>query len=162
VTVRAQIAVVGSGDAEATELDAAFAVGRELARHNVVVVTGGHGGVMEAASRGAREGGGLTLGILPGVAREDANAFVDVAVPTGMGELRNGFVVRAADAVIAVGGEFGTLTELAFALKLGKPVIGLDTWELARAGQPVEAIVRVSDPVQAVERALALATSSAL
>jgi uncharacterized protein (TIGR00725 family) len=113
---------------------------------------------MEAACRGARAEGGTTLGILPGADRADANPFVDVAVPTGMGEARNALVVRAADAIVAVAGEFGTLSEIALALRLDKPVVGLWTWELARAGgRAVDAIVRVDDPDDAAERAVALA-----
>jgi uncharacterized protein (TIGR00725 family) len=151
------VAVVGGGvpDADADEL--AEAVGRELARRGAALVCGGLGGVMEAACRGAKDGGGTTVGILPGEDRSAANEFVDVAVPTGMGEARNALVVRSADAVIAIGGEFGTLSEIALALKTGKPVVGLGTWELAKAGRPVEAIARVSDAPEAVEQALRLA-----
>jgi len=93
-------------------------------------VTGGLGGVMEAACRGARAGGATTLGILPGGDRAAANAFVDIALATGIGELRNGLVVRCADVVIAVGGEYGTLSEIALALKAAKPVAGLRSWEI--------------------------------
>ena len=125
------VAVVGAGgDAAAELLALAEAVGTELARRGAVVVTGGLGGVMEAACRGARAAGGTTLGILPGPDRIAANPFVDVAVATGMGELRNGLVVRCADAVVAVGGEYGTLSEIALALKAGKPVVGLATWQI--------------------------------
>ena len=106
-----------------------------------VLVCGGLGGVMAAACRGARAEGGLTVGILPGPDRAAANAFVDVAVPTGMGEARNAVVVRCADAVVAVGGEFGTLSEIAPALQAGTPVVGIGTWELAKAGTVVDAVV---------------------
>lgn len=109
---------------------------------------------MEAACRGAREAGGTTVGILPGLDRAAANPYVDVALPTGLGEARNALVVRGADAVIAVGGEFGTLSEIAFALRIGTPVIGLDTWQLAKRGGPVEAIVRASSAAEAVSLAL--------
>lgn len=122
-----------------------------------MLVCGGLGGAMEAACRGARESGGTTIGILPGTDRAAANAYVDVAIATGLGEARNTLVVRAADAVIAVAGEFGTLSEIAFALKVGKPVVGIATWELARGGTAVEAIERARDPAEAVERALELA-----
>jgi uncharacterized protein (TIGR00725 family) len=105
-------------------------VGRLLAQAGAVVVTGGLGGVMEAASKGAREAGGTTLGLLPGADRREANAWLSVAVPTGMGEMRNALVVRSADGVIAVGGEWGTLSEIAFARKTGKPVVGLGSWDL--------------------------------
>jgi uncharacterized protein (TIGR00725 family) len=151
------VSVIGPGEADPAALDAAEQVGRELAQRGAIVVCGGRGGVMEAACRGARAGGGTTVGILPDPDRTHANAYLDVALPTGMGELRNGLVARAGDAVIAVGGEFGTLSEIAFALKLGRPVVGLRTWELARAGQPVDAIVAVATPAEAVTRALELA-----
>jgi uncharacterized protein (TIGR00725 family) len=105
-------------------------VGRLVAERGAVLVCGGRGGAMEAACRGAKQAGGLTVGILPGSDRSDANPYVDVALPTGLGEARNALVVRAADAVIAIGGGYGTLSEIALALKAGKPVIGLDTWEI--------------------------------
>jgi uncharacterized protein (TIGR00725 family) len=125
------VAVVGAGGPTTPEvLAAAEAVGAHLSRGGAVVVTGGLGGVMEAACRGARAAGGTTLGILPGADRADANPFVDVAVATGMGELRNGLVVRCADALVAVGGEYGTLSEIALALKAGRPVAGIGTWEI--------------------------------
>jgi uncharacterized protein (TIGR00725 family) len=149
--------VVGGGEADADTCRTAEAVGRGLARRGAVVVCGGLGGVMEAACRGAKAEGGTTVGILPGLHRADANAFVDVALPTGLGEARNALVVRAADALVAVAGEFGTLSEIALALRLGTPVVGVDTWELGRAGRPVEAIVRVEDPDEAAARAVELA-----
>jgi uncharacterized protein (TIGR00725 family) len=144
------VAVVGPGEATATESDAAEAVGRALAQAGAVVVTGGLGGVMEAACRGARDAGGLTVGILPGPDRSAANAAVTVALATGLGELRNGLVIRSADAVVAVGGAYGTLSEVALALKTGVPVVGLNTWE-------IEGIEPADAPAEAVERALALA-----
>src|SRR5947199_6088493 len=122
------IAVVGPGEATADELQAAEDVGARLAAAGSVVVTGGLGGVMEAASRGARSKRGMTVGLLPGSDRRAANGWVEVALPTGMGELRNGLIVRAADAVVAIGGGAGTLSEIALALKLGKRVVGLGTW----------------------------------
>jgi len=121
----------------------AEAVGRELAARGAVVVCGGLGGVMEAACRGAKKAGGLTVGILPGTDRAAANAFVDVAVPTGLGEARNALVVRAADALIAVGVGYGTLSEIALALKAGKRVVGLDSWD-------IEGILAAADPQAAV------------
>jgi uncharacterized protein (TIGR00725 family) len=136
------------------DLEAAERVGRALAARGAVVVCGGRGGVMEAACRGAKEGGGTTVGILPGLDRADANPYVDVAVPTGLGEARNALVVRATDALIAVGGEWGTLSEIALAKRAGKRVVGLGTWELSRAGQPVDGIIATGDPEEAVELAL--------
>jgi uncharacterized protein (TIGR00725 family) len=153
--MRAYVAVVGAGRASPEEVAAAEEVGRRLAEGGAVVVCGGLGGVMEAACRGARSAEGTTVGILPGTRREDANRYVDVAIPTGLGELRNGLVVRAADALIAVGGEFGTLSEIALALKARKPVFALGGWELSRAGEAVDDIVRAASPDDAVTRALA-------
>jgi uncharacterized protein (TIGR00725 family) len=144
------VAVVGAGgpDVASEVLADAEAVGAELARRGVVLVCGGLGGVMEAACRGARGRDGTTLGILPGSSRADANAWVSVAVATGLGELRNGLVVRAADAVVAIGGEYGTLSEIALALKAGKRVVGLRSWEIAGmlpAGGPAEAVALALD-----------------
>src|SRR2546421_592748 len=151
----AYVAVVGAGRVTADEERTAREVGRGLAAAGAVVVCGGLGGVMEATCRGAKGGGGTTVGILPGTARADANPFVDVAIPTGLGELRNGLVVRAADGLVAVGGEFGTLSEIALALKTGKPVVALGGWELARDGEPVDAIARATSAEDAVARVLA-------
>jgi hypothetical protein len=139
------IAVVGPGEASAAELASAEEIGAGLAARGAVVVTGGLGGVMEAACRGARSRHGHTLGILPGDDREAANGWVEIAVATGMGELRNGLVVRASDALVAVGGGHGTLSEVALALKLGRPVIGLGTWA-------VHGVDEVTTPNEAVER----------
>jgi uncharacterized protein (TIGR00725 family) len=154
---RVYVAVSGGGDAGAEACRLAEEVGGELARRGAVVLTGGLGGAMEAACRGAKAEGGMTVGILPSEDRADANDWVDVAVPTGLGEGRNALLVRAADAVIAVAGEFGTLSEIALALRLGRPVVGLDTWELMRGGRPVEAIVVAATPAQAAEQAVELA-----
>jgi uncharacterized protein (TIGR00725 family) len=156
---RPYVAVVGGGEAGADALAMAEDVGRHLAQRGAVVLCGGLGGVMEAACRGAKAEGGTTVGILPGGDRHQANDYVDVAIATGMGEARNALVVRAADVLIAVDGEFGTLSEIALALRTGTPVVGIATWELAIGGQTVDAILRVHDPVAAVEAALALAQS---
>src|SRR4051794_41645128 len=153
---RAWIAIVGPGSAESPELEAAEEAGAAVAEAGAGVVCGGLGGVMEAACRGARSRGGLTLGLLPGLDREAANGWVVVAVPTGLGEARNALVVRAADAVVAVGGGWGTLSEIALALKAGIPVIGLGTWEVARGGMLVEGVVSAADPRGAVAEALRL------
>jgi uncharacterized protein (TIGR00725 family) len=132
-------------------VSAAEAVGGELARAGAVLVCGGLGGVMEAACRGAHEAGGRTVGILPGADRAAANRFVDVAIPTGLGEARNALVVRSADALVAVGGGYGTLSEIALALKAGKPVVGLNSWD-------IEGIDGAATPQQAVAAALAALT----
>jgi uncharacterized protein (TIGR00725 family) len=126
---------------------AAESVGRELAARGAVIVCGGLGGAMEAACRGAKGAGGTTLGLLPGLDRRDANPYVDVAVPTGLGEARNALVVRAADALIAVGGGYGTLSEIGLALRTGKRVVGLGTWE-------IDGIEPASSPEGAVEAVL--------
>ena len=142
-------------------MEAAEAVGRGLAERGAVVVCGGLGGVMEGACRGARAAGGRTVGILPGQDRGAANPFVDVAIPTGLGEARNALVVRAADALVAIGGSWGTLSEIALACKAGKRVVGLGTWELARAGAPADGVERAAGPAEAVELALERASRSA-
>ncbi len=152
------IAVIGGGG-QLSESDRhrAEAVGRAVAEAGAVLVCGGLDGVMEAACRGAQAGGGLTVGILPGRHRTDANPHVDIAIPTGLGEARNALVVRAADAVVAIAGEYGTLSEIALALKAGIPVVGIDTWELSRSGVADDAVVRAIDPAQAVDQAVTLA-----
>jgi uncharacterized protein (TIGR00725 family) len=156
--VTAYIAVVGAGDAldGSPEAEAAEAVGRALAEAGAVVVCGGLGGVMAAACRGASGAGGTTVGILPGSSRDDANPWLTVALPTGLGEARNALVVRAVDVLVAVGGGYGTLSEIGLALRTGTPVVGLGTWELARGGEPDRGVDRVSSPEEAVRRALDL------
>ncbi|HET7489498.1 MAG TPA: TIGR00725 family protein [Acidimicrobiales bacterium] len=124
------VAVVGPADADADAEALAEGVGSALGAAGAVLVCGGLGGAMAAACRGAKEAGGTTVGLLPGSDRMAANPWVDVAVATGLGEARNALVVRAADAVIAVGGGYGTLSEIALALKVGRPVIGLATWAI--------------------------------
>jgi uncharacterized protein (TIGR00725 family) len=153
---RAWIAVVGPGTATTDELSLAEDAGAEVAAAGCGLVCGGLGGVMEAACRGARSRGGQTLGLLPGLDREAANGWVIVAVPTGLGEARNALVVRAADAVVAIGGGWGTLSEIALALKTGVPVVGVGTWEVARDGRPVPGIVTAAGAREAVELALSL------
>jgi uncharacterized protein (TIGR00725 family) len=112
---------------------------------------------MEAACQGAKAAGGTTIGILPGNDRHKANPYVDVSIATGLGEARNAIVVRAADAVVAIGGGYGTLSEIGLALKMGRPVVGLGTWELRQTGQPVDAVVPAETAIQAVDLALNLA-----
>jgi uncharacterized protein (TIGR00725 family) len=152
------VAVVGGGMCSSEEAALAEAVGRGLAEAGATLICGGLGGIMAAACRGARAAGGLTIGVLPGANATDANPYVDVPVVTGLGEARNVIIVRTAMAVIAVGGEFGTLSEIAFALKLGRPVIGLGTWELAKQGQPSGAIVKAGTAEEAVLLALGAIT----
>jgi uncharacterized protein (TIGR00725 family) len=144
----AYVAVAGPGDAGEGELAVAEEVGAGLAAGGAVVVTGGLGGVMEAACRGARSRLGVTVGLLPGDDRSAANGWVSVAIPTGLGELRNGLIVRASDAVVAIGGGPGTLSEIALALRAGRGVVGLGTWEVpgvAPAGSAAEAVTLALD-----------------
>ena len=151
------IAVIGASQCSKEIAQIAEDVGRELAKRGVTLVCGGLGGVMEAACRGAKMEGGTTIGILPGTSRHEANPYVDIPIVTGMGEARNIIVVRSAQAAIAVSGEYGTLSEIAYALKLGIPVIGLGTWQLAKEGREVRDIVVAETPKEAVEKAIALA-----
>jgi uncharacterized protein (TIGR00725 family) len=147
---RPYVAVVGAGDATPEQEQAAEAVGGGLAGAGAIVVNGGRGGVMAAASRGAQQAGGTVVGLLPGSDRAAANEWVTIALPTGLGELRNGLVVRAADVVVAVGGAYGTLSEIALALAAGVPVLGLASW-------PIDGVEPVDSASQAVRRAIELA-----
>lgn len=122
-----QIGVIGSGEAKGRLYGLAEEVGKEVARHGAVLLCGGLGGVMEAACKGVKEEGGTAVGILPGHDRHAANRYVDIAIPTAMGHARNAIIACSADVLIAVGGEMGTLSEVALGLKMGKPVIVLDT-----------------------------------
>ncbi|MGH9461439.1 MAG: TIGR00725 family protein [Vicinamibacteria bacterium] len=140
---RVHVAVVGAGACGEDVARQAEGVGRAVARAGAVLVCGGLGGVMEAAARGARREGGFTLGLLPGVDKEAANEFIDCAVATGLGHFRNFLIAQTADALVAVAGQYGTLSEVAMALNLGKPVVGLGSWEIEgvlRAGSPEEAV----------------------
>jgi uncharacterized protein (TIGR00725 family) len=151
------VAVCGGSDAAPDAEASAETIGRFLARAGAVVLCGGGAGVMEAVARGAAAEGGLSVGILPGSGRDQANRRLAVSLPTGIGEMRNALVVRAADALIAVAGEFGTLSEIALALKAGVPVVGLNTWGLVKDGAEIDAFVTVHTPEEAVEQALRLA-----
>lgn len=142
------IGVIGAGRASAAGREAAMEVGRLIARGGAALVCGGLGGVMEAAARGCREEGGTVIGILPGGDPGQANPFVTYPVATNMGHARNMIIVHTARALIAVEGEYGTLSEIAIALKLGRPVIALDSWAA------IEGVERASTPRQAVERAI--------
>jgi hypothetical protein len=151
------IGVIGGSSATPEEAALAEEVGRALAENGAVLICGGRGGVMEAACRGARETGGMTIGILPGTDRSEANPYVELAIPTGIGYARNTIITRSAEAVIAIAGSFGTLSEIAFSLDFGRPVVGLRTWKVERAGHPAAPIVYTDDPQKAVREALALA-----
>jgi len=151
------IAVIGGGKCTAQEAALAETVGRELAKRGAVLVCGGLTGVMEAACRGAAIESGVTVGILPTESPTDANPYVQIPIATGAGYARNVAVVRSAQAVIAIGGDYGTLTEIGFALKGGIPVVGLRTWSLYKNGEEDKSIVKADDAVDAVEKAMALA-----
>ncbi|MCS6843042.1 MAG: TIGR00725 family protein [Caldilineales bacterium] len=154
-----RVAVIGGGVCSPEEEAIAEAVGRGLARAGAVVLTGGRGGVMAAASRGAAEAGGLTVGILPGDEASQANPWVRLPIVTGLGEARNAVLMRTAQAVIAIGGEYGTLSEIAFALKFRRPVVGLHTWYgVDKDGVPLP-IHRADTPAEAVALALRLAAA---
>ncbi len=150
------IGIIGGARPTKEEIATAEAVGRAVGRAGAALVCGGLGGVMEAACRGAKSAGGLTIGILPGVDRREANAYVDIPIVTGMRCARNVIITRTAQAVIAVGGSYGTLSEIAFALSFGAPVVGVGTWQVEREGHPPAPIVYADTPEDAVERALAL------
>jgi len=154
--VAVHVAVVGSGEPGTAHDQAAEIVGRQVAEAGAVLVCGGLGGVMEAACRGAALAGGLTVGLLPGHDRAAANQWVRAVVPTGLGEMRNCLIVQSADVLIAVGGEYGTLSEVAFALKLGRPVVGVSTWSLTRPDGTSDHGIVVVDAESAVATALGL------
>ena len=141
------IGVIGEGRCSPAVAAVAERVGAAIAQAGAVLVCGGLGGVMEAAARGAARAGGLVIGVVPGGDRAEANRWVTIPIATGLGEARNVIVVRAADAVIAIGGEWGTLSEIALARKTGKPVIGLGSWELI-------GVLAVTTPAEAVAAAL--------
>jgi len=147
--MRARIlAVIGAGHCDAATAERAREVGRRLAERGCVLLTGGLGGVMEAASRGAAEAGGLVLAVLPGADPSTANPHVALAVASGMGDARNAILANTAEAFVAIAGEHGTLSEIAFALKRGKRVVSLGSWE-------VDPAVRVArSPEEAVSLAL--------
>jgi uncharacterized protein (TIGR00725 family) len=146
----ARIGIIGAGDCTSEGYEAAFEIGKRVAERGAILVCGGLGGVMEAGAKGAVEAGGLTVGILPGVSADEANAFIRIPLPTGMGHARNALVVRASNVLIAVEGGYGTLSEIALALKMGKPVIGWSTWK------GVPGVQYESTPMDAVEAAFRL------
>jgi len=153
------IAVIGGSQCSSQEAEVAESVGRELARQGAILVCGGRGGVMEAACKGASAEGGITIGILPGDSRQAANPYVQIPIVTGIGYARNVVVVKSAQAVIAIGGNYGTLSEISHALESGIPVIGLNTWSLSRKGQPDNSIIPAQDAAEAVDKALNLAAN---
>lgn len=150
------IAVIGGSDVSPQVAELAEDVGREIARQGAMLVCGGLGGVMEAACRGASSEGGLTIGILPGDNRQAANPYVQIPIVTGLGYARNVAVVKSAQAIIAIDGSYGTLSEIGHALQSGIPVIGLNTWSLSINGKVDNSIICVDNPKEAVTRAIGL------
>jgi uncharacterized protein (TIGR00725 family) len=150
------IGVIGGGDVPAQITKLAEEVGREIARQGAALVCGGMGGVMEAACKGASAEGGLTIGILPGDNRETANQYVKIPIVTGIGYARNVAVVKSSQAIIAIDGSYGTLTEIGYALQSGIPVIGLKTWSMSINGHEDKKIIRAENPKDAVEKAVEL------
>lgn len=124
------IAVIGGAEADEEYLELAEEVGALIAQRNAILVTGGMGGIMAAASKGAHEAGGLVIGILPTLERESANTYVDIPIATGMHQARNFIIARSCDCAIAIDGKYGTLTEIAYCLMYNVPVVGIDTWQI--------------------------------
>jgi hypothetical protein len=150
------VSVIGGNQCTQEEDRIAEQVGAELATRGVTLICGGLSGVMAAACKGARSAGGTTVGILPGNRREDANPYVDIPIVTTLGEARNVIVACSGQAVIAIAGEYGTLSEIAYALRNGIPVIGLGTWSLLRNnGRPDNSVIVADNAVDAVDMALA-------
>ena len=151
------IAVIGASEPSTEEAGLAEEVGKEIARQDAALICGGLGGVMEAACRGAESEEGITIGILPGNDPDTANPYVQIPIATGIRSARNMIVVRSAKAVIAVGGGYGTLSEIAYALAGNIPAIGLNTWSISRDGKQDDSIDYVQSPSEAVKKALTLA-----
>ena len=149
------VGVIGGSTADAKLFRMAEEVGAELARRGAAIVCGGLTGVMEGVCKGARSQGGLTIGIIPTDEKKDANPYVQIPIVTGMGMARNVMLVKTSDVLIAIGGEFGTLSEIAVALNLGKIVIGLNTWKLEKAhDHAIPNLIQTDDPKKAVDLAL--------
>ncbi len=142
-----KIGVIGASRCSKRIAKIAYQVGKEIAQRKAVLICGGLGGVMEEAARGAKANKGLTVGILPGFSSSDANPYIDIPIITGMDHGRNIIVVRSCDAIIAIGGREGTLSEIAFALKLRIPLIGIETWK-------IEGVIKAKDAKDAVRKAL--------
>jgi len=143
------IGVIGASQCSEQIRDLAEKVGKEIAKKGFILVCGGLGGVMEAAAKGAKEEGGITVGILPGPDPEQANRFIDIKIATNMGHARNMILVHSSHAIIAIGGEYGTLSEIAIALKLGKPLIGLNSWN-------IKGMIQVSNAEEAIQKICSL------
>ena len=150
------ISVIGHSACDERRMALAYEVGKEIASRGHILVCGGLTGVMEEAARGAHDAGGISVGVLPGADRSLANRWLTVAMPTDMGHARNALVALAGDAIIAVCGGYGTLSEIAFGLKMGKPVIGLESWDLGECAQEDLKMVSASSPGEAVDLAESL------
>ncbi len=155
--MKVHIGVLGPNTTTVEQYELGLKVGRKIAKAGAVLFCGGLGGMMEAAAKGAKSAGGQTVGILPGADKTDANEFIDLAIPTDLGAYRNAVLVRSCDAVIAVHGAYGTLSEIAFALRLGVPVVGLHTWSVSKDGQPDPGIHSAGSAEEAVDLAIKLA-----
>ena len=145
------IAIIGAGKCSKKLCDMAADIGKYVAENGGVVLCGGLGGIMEGAARGAKEAGGTTIGIIPSENKADANRFIDYVIPSGFGEARNVLIIRSADAIVALPGKFGTLSEMAFALISGKPIVSVQAWKLG------DEILQVDDHIEAAKLALELA-----
>jgi uncharacterized protein (TIGR00725 family) len=153
------VGVIGASQADRDTMRDAYEVGRLIARKGAALICGGLGGVMEEAARGAKKEGGLTIGVLPGDDLRQANPYIDVPIVTGMGYARNVIIVRSSRAIIAVGGSYGTLSEIAYALNLGVPLVGLGTWDIAKIDARRTGMVMAATPQEAVERVIGVMTS---
>jgi len=145
------IGVIGAGKCAKKLKDEAYAVGQAIAKRGAVLICGGLKGVMEAAAHGAKDAGGVTVGIIPGADKAEANAYCDIVIPTGIGEARNVVVVQASDAVVSLHGKYGTISEMAFSLKLGRPLVSLVAWDA------MPEVITIADPAKAVDQAIKLA-----
>jgi uncharacterized protein (TIGR00725 family) len=148
---RRLVAVCGESDPQTSLADLAFELGRGIAQRDAVLICGGLTGVMEHAARGAQAAGGLTIGLLPGEDPDDANAYIDVAIATGLGHARNAILARTADGVVALGGGLGTLSEIALALRNRRPTIGIKTWRFDRVGRTEPALPVAENPTEALD-----------
>jgi len=151
---RPVVSIIGGAECSEEESRIAEEVGYLLGERDVILICGGRGGVMEAACKGAQRAGGLTIGILPGLDSSEGNPYLDITIPTGMGNARNALVAQAGQCVIAIGGGYGTLSEIGIALKIGRKVIGISTWQAVdKTGKTIK-IIRANDAREAVEYAL--------
>jgi uncharacterized protein (TIGR00725 family) len=157
--MKLNIGVLGPNTTTDEQAQLGGEVGRKIAEAGAILFCGGLGGMMRAAAEGTKSAGGQTVGMLPGIGKQDANEFIDIAIPTDLGAYRNALLVRSCDAVIAIHGEYGTLSEIAFALRLGVPVVGLHTWSVSRDGKPDPGIHIAHSAEEAVSLAVQLASS---